>query len=194
MTRPNRRPRLALAALILASVPGDALADRNRSIALAAGRRAISVAVEVGGGPSLAAAGADNGDPPPWAVWQRLTDLELKPVDGSPAVAPDPADPLRATLRGDIEVRVNQDRVRVGELRLARRSEESGWTVDPADVGVMAGRAGHEPAPARPPSAPAGGPAGRLGELGRKPWVVRAAAAVVLAGVVIVAVARRRRR
>ncbi|MBX9580615.1 MAG: hypothetical protein K2X87_09935, partial [Gemmataceae bacterium] len=100
----------------------------------------------------------------------------------------DPADPLRAALRGDIEVRVNEARVRVSELRLVRRAAGAGWSVHPADVEAAAKAAGYETAaPADPPGPPAGGPK----------WdrsIVWAVAAAVLAGAATAVATRRGRR
>ena len=177
-----------LAAVLL--VPAPALANRI-----------ISASVTVAGGPTLSAGGGDNGDAPMALVWRRLADMELKPGEGSPAVVPDPADPLRATLTGDIEVRVNEGVARVKVLRLVRQTEAAGWSLAPEDVEATAKFAGYQVIPPWTPSVPARQPSEPPAENPPKKvsppaGVIAVFAALVAASGAVVAatVARRRKR
>src|SRR5205807_25169 len=71
-------------------------------------------------------------------VWRYLRFSQLGPVRGA-TVTPDPDDPLRATLRGEITVDVHYGgKATVKELHLVRQTPTAGWTVAPDDVERMA--------------------------------------------------------
>jgi hypothetical protein len=95
--------------------------------------RIIGISILVDGKPYLAGRAWDSGSPPKAAVWRYLTSTELRPKGVE--VPPDPADPLKATLRGKITVNVRYGgKAEVPELHLIRRAAETAWTVDPDDV------------------------------------------------------------
>jgi hypothetical protein len=67
--------------------------------------RVGTIKIHVDGKLWLSGGTFDDGSPPPAAVWRCLTSGELRLVEGA-AIAADPADPLRATLRGRIVIDV----------------------------------------------------------------------------------------
>ena len=175
----------AFAALaIFALTPHPALANRI-----------ISATIAVDGKSVLVADGFDNGDAPIELVWRRLASMEFAPAAGAPAagapaVAADPADPLRATLKGDIEVRVNQGKARVKELRLVRRSDKAGWSVHPQDVEATAKLAGYEVVPAWTPTVQKAQPPEPDAEKAFVNWVVIWVVAVIVLVAAVVAIVR----
>ena len=164
---------------ILALAPHPALANRT-----------ISAAIAVDGKSVLVADGSDNGDAPIELVWRRLASMEFAPAAGAPAVAADTADPLRATLKGDIEVRVNQGKARVKELRLVRRSDKAGWSVDSQDVETTAKLAGYEVVPAWTPTVQKAQPPEPDAEKAFVNWVVIWVVAVIVLVAAVVAIVR----
>jgi hypothetical protein len=119
----------------------------------AAAARPLSFAIRVDGKDYLAGVGGDNGEAPPAVVWRRLAITELKPAPGVD-VKPDAADPLRATIRGDVEIDVSDGgKATVKELRLVRENPTAAWTVDREDVERIAKDIGLGEVP------PAAGPA-----------------------------------
>src|SRR5438876_2710156 len=96
--------------------------------------RIITITIDVDGKPFLEGGSGDNGSPPPAAVWRYLTSSLLSPAQGV-AVAPDPADPLKATLVGKIHIEVRYGgKADVEELQLVRAGTNVGWTVAEDDV------------------------------------------------------------
>ncbi len=100
----------------------------------------------------------DNGEPGPAIVWRYLTTRPLKPAVGVTIVA-DPADPLKATIKGKILVEVRYGgKAEVNELHLDRPAANVEWTVAFDDVEAMAKSIGlgdlPPPVPPLPPSPP----------------------------------------
>lgn len=96
--------------------------------------RALSFIIRVDGKDSLAGIGGDDGDAAPAVVWRRLASTELKPAPGTDIKADD-ANPLRATLRGEIEIDVTYGgKANVKELHLVRENPTAAWMVDREDV------------------------------------------------------------
>src|SRR5215218_5637702 len=110
MTRLCFRGAPLLALLALAAAPADVSAARI-----------LKYSVSVDGRERLWGDGADNGQAAPEIVWRRLATTPLSPADGADPITPDAADPLRATLRGNIVVEVTTaGKAQTGELRLIR--------------------------------------------------------------------------
>jgi hypothetical protein len=185
---------------------GDSLAGRAIALALlsflpsaAQAGRIGWITITVDGRNWLSGATADNGTPPPAAVWRCLASNELQPAQGV-TIAPEPSDPRRATLRGKIAIDVRYGgQAEVKELRLVRRTPAAGWTVDPEDVERIAKDIGLAVVPAViPQPRPATTGAGRHTEpaAGGFPWLWAAGggAAVLVAVLVWVAMSGRRRR
>jgi hypothetical protein len=105
-------------------LPSAALANRTGNIT-----------ITVDGRVYLHGQYSEIGSSPPAAVWWYCSTTQLQPQEGV-QITPDPADPLRAILRGKIVLDVeNGDKAEVKELRLVRNDAQSAtWTVDPADV------------------------------------------------------------
>ena len=120
--------------------------------------RIISAKISVDGKTVLIASDADNGDAPMAAVWRRFSTMEFKLAEGQPPVTPDDDDPLHATLKGNVEISLNDGGshvAKVGVLHLFRSDEKSGWSVFPADVEITAKLAGYETIPPWSPTIPA---------------------------------------
>jgi hypothetical protein len=115
---------LVLSFASLVWLPSAALANRTGNIT-----------ITVDGRVYLRGQYSEIGSSPPAAVWWYCSTTQLQPQEGV-RITPDPADPLRATLRGKIVLDVeNGDKAEVKELRLVRNDAQSAtWTVDPADV------------------------------------------------------------
>src|SRR5260221_10465395 len=72
------------------------------------------------------------------AVWRNLKQVELRPFQQN-KVAADTDNPLRATLKGKVSIRVNVggnagDQADVSELKLVREKNNARWKIDPAEV------------------------------------------------------------
>jgi hypothetical protein len=167
-----RHPWWVVVPLVLAAsalAPASALADR-----------VVSIVIEVDGKPYLGGAAGDSGHPSNAAVWRYLAVRELEPREGV-TITPDPADPLKATLRGKIVVDVRYGgKAEVEELRLVRRSPDAGWTVAEDDVERMAKDIGLGDVP--PPVAPQAMPPPRAAAFVNMPmfWIVAGGLVVVL--------------
>jgi hypothetical protein len=106
----------------------------------------LRATVLVDGKPTLSGTVEGTENPPAAIVWRYLVDLRLRPEPGV-AITADPGDPLKATLRGDILVRLQYtgqaDReVHVQELRLTRKTPDSDWSLDLDEVRRVARAAG----------------------------------------------------
>ena len=120
-----RRMILALAVVLAPAAPALAM-------------RVVGISVQVDGQPLLTGQHGDQGGAPPAVVWRYLRVSQLGPVQGA-SIAPDPDNPLRATLRGDITVEVRYGgKATVKELHLVRQTPTAGWTVAQDDVERMA--------------------------------------------------------
>ena len=128
------------AGLAALALPGPAFAGRI-----------VDINIELDGKAYLAAAKGDSGLPPPEAVWRYLAVVQLHPEEGV-KIAPDPADPLRLTVRGKIAIDVRYGgKATVSELHLTRSSPDAGWSVLPEDVERIAKEIGlGEPPPPSP--------------------------------------------
>lgn len=107
---------------------------------------ALRATVLVDGKPALSgtAEGAEN--PTAAVVWRYLVDLRLRPEPGFVAPA-DPGNPLKATLRGDILVRLQytaqlDQEVRLQELQLTRKTPDGDWSLDLDEARRVARAAG----------------------------------------------------
>jgi hypothetical protein len=110
--------------------------------------RLLQIQVERGGQVVLETQFTDNGESDPAVVWDYLRRATLKPVG---FIAPDPADPLRATLTVDIRVAIlhvaepvgGRTQARVQELHLVRVTpQDEGWQLAPDEVTRTAQAAG----------------------------------------------------
>ena len=155
MTRLCFRGAALVALVALAAAPADVRAERT-----------LKFTVSINGELRLTGDGADNGQAPQEVVWRRLATTPLHPVEGTEPIPADPANPLRAFVRGNILVEVSTaGRAQASELRLIRSTPTSGWTVAPEDVNELGRSLGFgEPAAgtesnATPTTAPAEEPA-----------------------------------
>jgi hypothetical protein len=192
-----------MSAVLVNPAGGPSPARRVLAVALVAllpsvahAGRVCATRISVDGKTWLAGAFIDGGLTQPADVWWRLASNELQPADGV-TIPPDPADPLRATLRGKIVIDVQcGGQAEAKELRLIRRAPGAGWTVDLLDVqrlakeigldnvsGVVPQQRAAGPGP-RPTSAPAAGGIPWL-------WVAGGGAAVLAAVLIGVTLARR---
>lgn len=150
---------------LLATIAGLALAFPPQASAA----RVLKFAVRVDGKDQLVGTAGDNGDASAAVVWHRLATTELTPPVGV-EIRPEVGDPLRAVLRGNIEIEVSYGaKAAVKELRLVREPPSAGWTVDSRDVEQIAkdiGLGGVLTPPALPPA-----PANSAETANQSPWL-----------------------
>src|SRR5688572_23628022 len=96
--------------------------------------RVVQFEILVDGQVVLDAQRGDEGGASADTVWAYLRGLEFRPAKGA-AVAADPGDPLRATLKGKVRIfaRYGGD-AEVDTLTLVRDKEGGAWKVDPKEV------------------------------------------------------------
>jgi hypothetical protein len=104
-----------------------------------AGRRLLHVELVVGGKPVLRTAYEDSGTESVERVWGYLAGRPIMVDDALPPLAADADDPLRATLKGPVEVRFLHGGDQLGastvtDLRLTRASATAGWQVPEAEL------------------------------------------------------------
>jgi hypothetical protein len=175
-TRVCCRAAILIAALSPLAIPSNAEAAR-----------ALSFIIRVDGKDYLAGIGGDNGDSPPAVVWRRLASTELKAAPGVD-VKSDDANPVRATLRGEIEVDVSYGgKANVKELHLVRENPTAAWTVDRDDIERMAKEIGlSDAAPTAGPETQSAAGAAKSSEQSPFLWIgVGLAAALFVSGIMV---------